>query len=436
MIAILALSACNLTPRVDYDALQYHEANALTSNRILLLNILRSKDNAPLHFAQLSLLHGQVSEQGGLAVSQPYGGNPRSTSLPRALLLPSGSVSDAVNFDLGTLDTQDFTKGVTTPIAPPMLKYFLDSGMDSRLVLMLLISSVRLPGNQEAIAAFPRSEAYVCYPDGVPDSGTLPRRYELRALTDPRTNCFHPTREFLAYLDVMNALRRVYAVSYRPFTPVGAPFLPTPKESMQDFAALGSGKLNIRPAAGGRIQLGLPPAENEVVLCEETSAGTTGQAKPGSAPTSAHAADSPCGQARKFVINTGGNEGAATASAPEFTLRSTLGIFSFLGQVLGSQELRSSPGNDVCLRLEEPATHRPDCNTGQVLFHLTHNQANALFGVEYEGEYWGVPKAAPCTNESGFCDHTLETLSMLALLLNLNSSARDLPSTPAVQIVP
>jgi hypothetical protein len=439
---MLLLPACGLSPVVSSDVLSYHETADLTANRIILLNVLRARDDAPLHFAELSLQHGQVSEQGGVMLAQPVGEIPHSTSLPRAILTPSATVGDQVAFDLGTLDTENFTRGVTAPIDPKMLKYFLDSGMDHRLVVMLLVSGVRLPGGEEAIANFPRSERWVCYPDGFPPPGELPTHYEMHALGENSPACKAHDREFVAFLRVLNALRRIYAVSYRPFIPIGAPFMPDVGKSLHDLLAMDPARQDIRPAPGGRLQLGLLAPEDKIVLCEEAPSGPGASPYPASPATTklvgTATPEQICGATNASPMNADSGQGASQPNVPDFTLRSTLGIFAFLGQVLGSQENRSTPGNDVCIRLDPPQgpNERPSCDKGQVLFHLTHNSANARFGVEYDGQYWGVPNAAPCTNSAGYCDHTLETLSMLSLLLNLNKSARDIPSTPAVQLVP
>jgi hypothetical protein len=442
LLGLLTLPACGLSPQVASDVLSYHETADITANRIILLNVLRARDDAPLHFGELSLQHGQVSEQGGIILAQPIGEIPKSTSLPRSILTPSASVGDQVAFDLGTLDTQNFTQGVTAPIQPKMLKYFLDSGIDHRLVVMLLVSGVRLPGGQEAIANFPYSQRWVCYPDGLPARGTMPVRYEVRALGEDISDCPAHEREFVAFLNVLNGLRRIYSVSYRPFTPIGAPFRPDVTRSLHDLLAFDPAKQAIRPVSGGRLQLGLLAPEDKIVLCEEEAAIPRG-ARPGPATTGATTtggAATPaqiCSATNASVVNTDSGQGAVATNVPDFTLRSTLGIFAFLGQVLGSQENRSKAGNDVCIRLDpQEANEHPSCDKGQVLFHLTHDRTTARFGAEYEGQYWGVPNAAPCINSRGYCDHTLETLSMLSLLLNLNKSARDIPSTPAVQLVP
>jgi hypothetical protein len=440
LTGMLALAACGLAPQVESDALAYHRTADVTANSIILLNVLRARDDAPLHFAELSLQHGQVSEQGGILLAQPIGQVPKSSSLPRSILTPSASVGDNVTFDLGTLDTQNFTRGVTAPIEPKMLKYFLDTGMDHRLVVMLLVSGVRLSGGQEAIANFPRSERVVCYPDAAPTRGALPGRYEMRALGENLSDCKGHEREFVAFLRVLNGLRRMYAVSYRPFTPIGAPFRPDVAKSLHDLLAIDPAKQDVRPAPGGRLQLGVLATENRIVLCQEAPPLTGGGHAP--LPADAKTSDTAtpaqiCDASNASVVTTDSGEGTYAANVPDFTLRSTLGIFAFLGQVLGSQEDRSKPGDEVCIRLDPQGDNvRPACNQGQVLFHLTHDRAAARFGVDYDGTYWGVPNVAPCINSTQYCDHTLETLSMLSLLLNLNKAARDIPSTPAVQLVP
>jgi hypothetical protein len=432
MLGILALSACGLAPNVTSDAVSYHESADVVANRIILLNVLRAKDNAPLHFGELSLVHGQVSEQAGVGVVQPFGMVPKSSSLPRATISPLGNVADQAAFDLGTLDTQTFTKGVTEPISPQMLKYFIDNGVDHRLVLMLLLAGARLPGGHEPILNFPRSERVVCYRQP-PVPGELPPPYELERQGERAADCQWREREFLAFLRIMNGLRRVYAVSHRPFIPLGQPFRPDAARSLHDLMALDPAKHQVRRLPDGRVQLGLEAPQDEIVLCEE---------RPGNDPVPREKKAQPDGTASEGVCGTGsaslldGGPGASTG--PDFTVRSTLGIFSFLGQVLGSQERRSAAsGKDICIRLDEQAGFErdPDCSSGQVLFHLTHDRLAARFGVDYEGRFWGVPKVPPCVNATDHCDHTLETLSMLSLLLNLNKSARDIPSTPAVQLI-
>jgi hypothetical protein len=75
----------------------------------------------------------------------------------------------------------------------------------------------------------------------------------------------------------------------------------------------------------------------------------------------------------------------------------------------------------------------PGCN-GDIMFNLQHQAASAPIGLDYNGQYWAVPQPQSCTATS--CDHTLETMAIVSLLLNQNKSAKDIPSTPAVEVVP
>jgi hypothetical protein len=438
VLGMLMLSACSLSPRMETDVLAYHETADVTANRLILLNVLRAKDDAPLHFAEMSLIHGAVSESGTALLTQPFGEVPHLSSSPRALLAPSASVGDQVTFDLGTLDTQTFSQGVTAPISPKMLKYFLDSGVDHRLVLLLLLSSARLPGGDEAIANYPRSTRVVCYQNGRPKLGDLPVQYQVHGMEMKDANCPGREREFLAFLRILNALPRVFAVSHKPLVPVGPPFRPNGANFLHDLLSMDPTKQSLTRSPGGLLQLSVQSADDQIVLCEDKPwmgnlDDTAVSARPTGTDPKAMLND-PCNQ--HLASDPGTATGIRREALLDFTVRSTLGIFQFLGQVLGGEEHRSEEaGTDICITLDDRGS-RHDCASGQVLFHLTHDRTHARFGVDYGGDFWGVPDVKPCLDPNEVCDHTLETLSMVSLLLNLNKSARDIPSTPAVQLVP
>ena len=425
--SVLALSGCYLAPVLESDAIKYHEAADVTANRIILLNILRAKDGAPLHFGELSLVHGSVSESGSVAAVLPTGEIPHSSSLPRASITPGVSVSDQMTFDLGTLDTQAFTQGVTSAVSPKMLKYFLDSGIDHRLVLLLLLAGARPAGGQEMIANFPRTERHVCFPNGFPKRGDTSIPYKVYGLGGPPPNCEKHDTEFFAFLRILNNMPRVYAATERPFEPIGRPFYPNTSSLLHDLTTIDPNKQGVRALPNGMVQLGLLSAEEKVILCQEQTGrqgvvGTPAQGcRTASATKSGPAA--PAGSGQPFS---------------DFTMRSPFGIFTFLGQVLALEERAPKPhGINECITLGRPTDPARPCEgPDDVLFHLTHNPAEARFGVQYNGEYWGVPDVRPCMGPREHCDHTLETFSMLSLLLNLHKTGKDIPSTPTVQLVP
>jgi len=63
------------------------------------------------------------------------------------------------------------------------------------------------------------------------------------------------------------------------------------------------------------------------------------------------------------------------------------------------------------------------------LFQLNSDPDHSRFSVRYRGEQYSVADHRPN-------DHTLEVLSIVNQLMNINKSANDLRTTPTVQLIP
>lgn len=436
LLCLGVLAGCSLGPAVDADVTDYFRVNDLAANRIILLNILRARDGAPLHFSELSLVRGQITAGVNASVTFPFGPLLHATA-PRRLGGIIGTVSSAPSFDVGSLDTQDFTRGVMAPIAPATLKFFLDEGIDYRLVLLLLVSGVRTRGNQEVILNEPGSARQVCYSRDVSraPANALPRRYTIIAEGEPcLTGSMEP--EFFAFLRVLNHLRRVYATNYAvPPRPVGPPFTIDMRAALRAVAAMDPARYQLERLPSGQYQLVAAEHRDTIVLCQEPAQGI-------GPPTYLAALRNEAGGPR-IPANACAPHGGAAAALREhgtedseialLTIRSTLEVIRYIGRILAIQDEFSRPRAERCVTLGFEG-HNPGCN-GNILFHLTHDRAGAPFGIEYRGAYWTVPAPRPCTVSTS-CDHTLETMAILSLLLNQNKSAKDIPSTPAFQAVP
>jgi hypothetical protein len=138
-------------------------------------------------------------------------------------------------------------------------------------------------------------------------------------------------------------------------------------------------------------------------------------------------------------------------------LRSTLEVIQYVGQVLALQDRETYDDathnpNQIpqCITLEpqsrESGPARQTCgNDGELFDLVTTNQLadDSNPGVEYDGQLWSLPPPPNCPDgnfddcfEPDKYDHTLETMSIISLLLNQNKSAKDIATTPAVQAVP
>jgi hypothetical protein len=105
----------------------------------LLLNILRARDNIPVHFTDLSVIHGSIQMSASAGASVPVanvGTNPTT-------IAPLVNGQSSPSFDVGTLDTQEFTKGMLTPVDPNVIRQLFNQGIDPRLIMLLFFSEYR-----------------------------------------------------------------------------------------------------------------------------------------------------------------------------------------------------------------------------------------------------------------------------------------------------
>jgi hypothetical protein len=125
-------------------------------------------------------------------------------------------------------------------------------------------------------------------------------------------------------------------------------------------------------------------------------------------------------------------------------------IFQFLGDLLYYQEELKRLNNDATrphLTLNNPVTFgycaddpRVGCN--DIFFQLDERLCNSRFTLNYRGTTYAVanlnpPPGSPCAEgDANRKDHTLEILSVLDQLVNLNKPANDIRPTPSVQVLP
>jgi hypothetical protein len=126
-------------------------------------------------------------------------------------------------------------------------------------------------------------------------------------------------------------------------------------------------------------------------------------------------------------------------------IRSVGEIFQFLGDLLQYQDevrhyLETDP--DVKFKLNTPVTFGycpddpgPGCN--DIFFRLDGDPGTARFTLSYRDRDYAVANInASRVGNGPQRDHTLEILSVLHQLVNLNKSASDIRSSPAVQVLP
>jgi hypothetical protein len=437
------LCACSLSPVINHQALDYFNANDIASNQVILQNILRAKDDAPLHFSELASIRGSLTLNSSLSSSIPFGTLDHATQIPRKIFTAGIGVASSPSFDIDSLDTQDFTNGVMLPITPQTAQFFLNDGIDYREVLLLLVSGMQGGDSPELILNAPKSSRVVCYAQQKAQNA-LPSHYRVLEVDDKSCAGPKPEAEFFAFLGTLNNLPRVYAVSVTQAPrPVGPPFSVDMQKNLRAIASIDPSRYLLRQTSDGQYQLVSARRTNAVVLCGADSNGAhvVGVLTDNIGQPTRVSADA-CSQP-----GAGGTDDAAPltrSNAPQleigkspgtyvFKLRSTLEVIKYVGQIMALQQ--SITPHCITLDYEGPGA---TCS-GETLFNLQRDSISGseAVNVAYNGNTWSLPAPQTCfTTPDHHCDHTLETMSVISLLLNQNKSSKDIGKTQAVQVVP
>jgi hypothetical protein len=403
---VLALSGCSGSLFLDQDVTDYRFTSGKAGNDQLLLNILRARDNAPIHFSELSMIRGSVQMTAGAGATIPFGHGP----LARNIFSPSVGWQTTPTFDLGTLDTQDFTKGIIGPIDLNAIKVFFNQGIDPRIALILFFSEYAEKGKTY-------HNNLSCDPNR-PDLLGEGCRYNLYDYFGKINEFVLPDRTVR-----QNLYRPIRANVYVELRPVGPPS-PIPNGQQKDLAGIDFKKFKLLPAYMGTDK-GKPVqfyqlfsmSESKLALCDEG----------GNRLFAGRLADPrPCKHSEVVVPPW-----APLGNGTSLSLRSPYEIMKYLGQVLQFQEERRALGENRCITLD-PWDDRT-CDTGDVLFQVNAPVGTPVVATEYGGVSYSVAMRA--CEIAAPCDHSLEVLAILSVLLNINKAAKDIPSTPAVQVL-
>ncbi len=413
VIAAAVLGGCSLlslAPQLDRNALDYHEVVEDVTNNILVTNILRARDRAPLHYSDLSIIRGSVQAGAAAQATIPFG-NLNAATDRKGLQLGNISIQSAPNFDLGTLDTNDFTHGILTPISGETIKYFLDQGLDPRIAFIVFFEGIKGYAAELRL----RDGIVVVRPG------------------DKVNNSPDKREDFNKFMTIANhEASGLYANAYQELHPIGQQFkidLRNAYKEIKEIAALDFSKVQVRQtersglyalyaiAPGTRVTFCryLNGERSDASVIEDSSRGRTkdkfkvfGVART-RLPT-LH--PSQVCTATEVILDAG-------AGASEVVLypRSAQGIIEYLGALLRLEQARGRP---ITL------TAAPD---SPVLFSLMRQPENARFSVEYRGEQYYVPAASDR-------NYTLPILALVNQLFNLYKSGKDIPTTRTVNIVP
>ena len=154
--ALMSLGGCSwgpisatssLSPAVGASSVAYSDAVGDAADRILISNILRARDYAPLNFNQLSSISGALSLSGTLGFAIPFGPGKASNAvvLGQNTVSPSVTGSTTPTFSLTPLNTQGFTLTILQPVQSSYVASLLQQNLPREIALLLFVKEIDFP---------------------------------------------------------------------------------------------------------------------------------------------------------------------------------------------------------------------------------------------------------------------------------------------------
>ena len=406
-LLLLALAGCALGQPIAQQAIDYNHAVETAANTLLVTNILRARDEQPLHFTTMPQIRGSLS----VGLGQPGLGLPIAGSQQGLSLGLSGANSPS--FDVSALDTQDFIRGLLDPLELGVLRYYFDRGYPDPMLLMLLFSAVTDPTTGQRLHNDPR--CWLNRPDcpGGPGTAAAVR----------------------ASLDASLARGRPAFNTYLALIPLGAPLTGTQVAENGVLPLVAEGKLRLVPRPGGRFQLFR--TEPRTATCYRVPfRGGQVLAPSGTTDLATLArGNSPICTQDEIVEEPRAGPHPELARAQQIHIRSVQEIIHFLGTLVKVQaDLPRQPdGSPTCI----PFDLSPDHARQSCLFQLVPGRGGAdSVTVEHAGLPWHVPPFRdPGQGGRARGDYSMRVLALLSDLVNLKKSSTAIPATRAVQVV-
>ncbi|MBI4203952.1 MAG: hypothetical protein HY527_02900, partial [Betaproteobacteria bacterium] len=237
------LGGCAISPGViKSDTLAFGEVIEETTNKLLVFNLLRARDKAPLHFADIPLMRESMQQSFSFSWLDFIGAS-RAPPSTRDSVSMGTSIQKTPSFDLNHLHSKDFITGISSPIDPKIVKYWLDRGLDRRIVLLLFFSAVEIvetrsekgPVNTIRIMNSPRDAIDIIKQRKGPPAAVEALRCDTQS-------------DFERYLKLFNTLQTFFAHSYRERRLIArgvSPGAPEDSKNLQKFAALDQSKMQL-----------------------------------------------------------------------------------------------------------------------------------------------------------------------------------------------
>src|ERR1700704_5131027 len=120
----ICLTSCGFTSFVmKSDAIAFDDIIEDATNKQLVLNLLRARDKAPLHFADIPVIRESMQQSASFSLFELRGPIALANNLRDSRTAGAG-MQFTPSFEVTSLNSKDFHTGIATPIDPKFVKYW------------------------------------------------------------------------------------------------------------------------------------------------------------------------------------------------------------------------------------------------------------------------------------------------------------------------
>ncbi len=400
-VCLLCSTACTMTRPIAKGATQHNKAIHDSTNRTLLLNILRAADREPKTFTSVSGITGKGSASPGPSFSIGLSSDASDKlSLPFPLNGPTSAFSVKVH------DSKEFAQGLFDPVSTEQLLHFWNQGWSRTMLLLLAVSSVEVSTSEpcERLRAMGLSSLEEIPAPQSPGGAGCKAKYWNR----PGPGL----EEVRLFAQAIATLVRQDRVSIEPaevFSVVVTAATPSELDKLASLASKPGYSLSGLKSDNG------DSVNGKFVLAYEV-------------PTVFLALGPDKSNRVAFGGSSDGSDGTWSISG---TIRSTESLLHYIGQIHRYQ------GAGSPLRIPDPQpamTEDPTRCKDRAFFEIAHkrfDRDSTLVSVKHRGKLYSIvvaPRSETCAPMTG------TVLSFLRQAFSLNSSDSDAPAAGLVLV--
>ncbi|MEM7269311.1 MAG: hypothetical protein AAF401_08660 [Pseudomonadota bacterium] len=424
LAAATLVGACSLGPQVSVSAVDYNRAVETSTDKILLLNVVRAAHDKPLHFTRIGKITGNFEAGAEIGSSLVIGntGAPDEVST----ISPKASFISKPQFEIQPLQGKEFVQGLLEQPSTSDIASFWAQGWTKPLLMHLLIE-----------------QAVVQYKTGAPRCSLRSNPTDMESFTDFDT--------LVSVIDVLDP-----EVGSSSGKNIGSAITVTGVKDLEhlgkmndagvSYSITDSGRLQLKSKGGGAIF---------TINVRDTYPNRLSARRKPFATLNFDSADSdpirPCTPTEVEALRTFAQE-EAKAKVPSavdgfkisVNFRSVSGVFTYLGELLRAQEKFKAPleFTRYCRKADEPddpnrPNRKPDCVPGETYKGILLSVNNTVSGddaivVQYANRTYAVPRRDRSDKTP---DYTLSALTLAQQFFGLKTEGVKFTTSGAVNLI-